>query len=446
MLMFQGWDRELESNRLHWARRWARRVPVVLVQPDRTTGSAGPDGARVEPRIPNCSILSTAAGWDVTRGRTIVVRTSELLEHMAAEGHSRPLLWSYNPWLAGMFAAVPAAGRVFHGTENYFDFEGLPSAFFEGLRASLSMSDLVLAVSPGVARSFAPQVRDDRLQVVTNGCDVRCYTPDGAEHEAIVALRGRFARTAIFGGNINERVDFNLLERAARTSPSTAIVMVGPVAQLDARDAGSWRRLRSLGNIVHLEAVDGPTLASMYRASDVGLIPYRRTRMIVKNGFPLKALEMSATGLPVVSTLMEPLVGLTPTLRVCDDDEEFLERLASTARSGVSADDAAASLEICAWNDYDRKFEEMERHLNEVVTGSTPVQTRIDSAISAIGVDRWREICNPGPPRADFRRVVAAGAYSLAGNLIPRRVRRVVPSDLRDSIRRRFALTGSKHA
>jgi len=56
-LMFAGWKRELRSNRWHYASRWARHVPVVLVQPDQVIVTKKLV-VEPEPRIANCEILS----------------------------------------------------------------------------------------------------------------------------------------------------------------------------------------------------------------------------------------------------------------------------------------------------------------------------------------------------------------------------------------------------
>ncbi|HEY3921241.1 MAG TPA: hypothetical protein VGL76_03910, partial [Gaiellaceae bacterium] len=64
-LMFAGWRTEMVSNRWHYATRWARHLPVVLVQPDQIT----PRRAHLsEPdeRIPNCEILSVRTTGDTT--------------------------------------------------------------------------------------------------------------------------------------------------------------------------------------------------------------------------------------------------------------------------------------------------------------------------------------------------------------------------------------------
>lgn len=143
------------------------------------------------------------------------------MEHMASRGQERPLLWSYNPWLAAVYAAVPAAARVYHASENHFDFEGMSDFFYRALKGTLRISDLVIPVSSGVADGIRSRVPEAKLAVVTNGCDVKSYRPSGSASSEIAAARAGFDRVAAFAGSINHRVDFELAERVAAANRRT---------------------------------------------------------------------------------------------------------------------------------------------------------------------------------------------------------------------------------
>jgi hypothetical protein len=54
--MWPGWPNELESNRWHWSKRWARWLPVVLIQPELAPGK--PALAVPEKRLANVELLS----------------------------------------------------------------------------------------------------------------------------------------------------------------------------------------------------------------------------------------------------------------------------------------------------------------------------------------------------------------------------------------------------
>ena len=231
-----------------------------------------------------------------------------------------------------------------HATENYFDFTGLSDDFYRELEALLLLSDVVVAVSQGVADGIHARVPDANLAVVTNGCDATHYLPDGAGSARIEAERERFARVASFAGTINERLDFELIERVAAANGQTLLVFAGPVSSLVETDSKAWRRILRLDNVLHLKRMEATEMAALYRSSDLGFIPYRRERLLVRNGFPLKALEMATTGLPVVASQMEPLAGLASAIAVAEGDDRFLDSFASLSRSTLGDDQKAEDL------------------------------------------------------------------------------------------------------
>jgi glycosyltransferase involved in cell wall biosynthesis len=391
-LMYDGWGEELESNRSHYARRWARHLPVTLLQPRQRM----PRRQRAVPAagIENCEILSVLQ----PRGGSTyplpgIVQAAQVMQHMASRGHERPLLWCYNPWLAALYAALPAVARAYHASENHFDFEGMPELFYRELEAALRVSDVVIPVSSGVADGIHSRVPDAKVAVVTNGCDTACYQPYGPGDPVVAAASSGFARVAVFAGNINNRVDFELVKRTAEASATTLLVFAGPVGTLDERDAQIWRKVLELQNVRHVGRMTADELAALYRSADVGFIPYRLDKWIVRNGFPLKTLEMAATGLPVVASKMQPIMGLASPIAVVEDDQGFLDSFSSLSRSALGEEERTELLEVAAANDYDRKFEQVVACIIDAIPRNGALRTRLDELMLELGHEAWRESC-----------------------------------------------------
>lgn len=443
-LMFDGWQTELQSNRWHYSRRWARHLPVTLLQPSQHT--PGRTEAYTSRTVPNCEILpiadSVAEDESVVRA---VVQTAQVTQHMRERRHMRPLLWCYNPRLAGLYAAVPAAARVFHATENYFDFGGMVGFFRRELEASLCMSDLIVAVSSGVERGIRVQLPEAQVALITNGCDTRSYTSEGPDHPRIAAAREGYARVAVFAGNVNSRLDFDLVERAATENPTTLVVVAGPVTRLNDTETTTWERILRLRNVHYLGVVQPSELPSLYRGADLGFIPYRSAPWLVRNGFPLKTLEMAATGLPVVASHMESIAGLASAIVVAENDARFLRAFASLARTTVRPDEAAELLHVSSVNDYDKKFQEVIDHLCAVLPPDKSAHTRLDELLEHLGHEPWTAACahvlerapevSSEPPRRPLPRRLAASAYCLVGNALPPSLRQRIPPRLRDRLR-----------
>lgn len=411
MLMFAGWKAEMRSNRWHYARRWARHVPVVLIQPDQHKWRLG--DVEPEPRIPNCSILHVRQ-VSSTRSHQLYAEhmIAQIAQHMLVSGHQRPVLWAYNPWLFTALAALPAVARVFHATENYFEFELDDPLFMPLLREALALADPVIAASSGVVETYRREVPGARVVEVTNGCDYAEYA--GARPAPrLAAERARWSRIAIYAGNVNARLDLALLERVAAADPRTLLALFGPLGRLDAAQVPQWEALLRHGNVRHFGAVDPSELPGLYAAADVGLIPYVRTPMIENSGFPLKALEMTATGLPVVTTYMRPLEAIEGVVRMARDPDAFLAHYTVTSRGTLTADQRAAMDATARAGDYDRAF---EAALEAMSSGTldAPV-SRLDLAARTFGAQRvLSDLVRMGEPCASSMERCLRGAGTSA--------------------------------
>lgn len=384
-LLIPGWENELRANRWQFAVRWARRKPVVLVSPELKEGAARPHD---EPRIPNCRILSTQLVSEPNQLAKAELQVGQVLEDMDRHHFTKPLLWCYDPDLIELYARTPAIGRVHHATEAFFDMPNRSAAQHLRLRATVSLSDLVVAVSDGVAAGIRRHVDGADVVTVTNGCDYKHYSagkPDGE----LAGLGKRYERIAIYAGNINGRLDFDLVRAVIRSQPLVLFAFYGPVKDLGAGDAAAWRRIAALSNVTAPGPVDPDRLRDLYAAADVGLIPYRHDPWLVENGLPLKALEMCATGLPVVSTLMRPLQGLARGLVVTSSSADFVHAFVGTSRASLSAEDAAQLKAVSKANDYDAKFDQIVAAADERITRTEAV-TRTDRLPEVLGAE-WTD-------------------------------------------------------
>jgi len=431
-LLIPGWENELRANRWHFAVRWAGRKPVVLVNP---VLRGGPAGSALETRIPNCRILNTQLVSEPNRLAKAQIQAGQVLEDMARQHFSRPLLWCYDPDLAELYAHLPGIARVHHATEAFFDMPGRSSTLHRRLHAVVAMSDLTVAVSEGVASGLRRRIEGADVVTVTNGCDYKHYSSGKPDTELVAAGRA-YRRIAIYGGNVNGRLDFELMKRLATTNPETLFAYYGPVKELTAPDTWAWGAVKGLKNVIAPGSVDPDRLRDLYMASDVGFIPYRQDPWLVENGLPLKALEMCATGLPVVSTLMKPLLGMTEGLVVTSNDDDFMAAFAASSRVRMAESVAANMKAVSSANDYDHKFDDVLAALDSRVSRSQPV-TRIDRLSEVLGQDwidaeiryaRW--LAMPASMRSLGR---VAGSLAM---LLPTGVRRRLgASRLRAAVR-----------
>ncbi|MET3839611.1 glycosyltransferase [Bradyrhizobium sp. OAE829] len=378
-LMYDSWPWEMRSNRWHYASRWARHLPVVLVQPVLMKDDE-PSVSLPEPRIPNARILKVRAAYPpICSLTTGMLQAKQLHEDMAAHGYSRPILWTYNPDYLFASEILPASMRVFHATENYFYFERLTKGFIERLKRLLAISDLVIGVSEGVVASHRPFAKDVAT-AVTNGCDFAFYNT--RERDATVVRLGEgWEKTAVYAGNINNRLDFELLDAAAAANPTTNFVFFGPISGIaDTPDAEGWKLLVSRKNVSYQGAVDVEQLPGIFAAAHVGLIPYKSDPILVDNTFPLKAFEMQSAGLPVVSTDLSALrTEAGPGLLIASGRDAFIDGVRRLDRRVLGDNDQLIMRQQCLAHDYDRKFDAVF----ELVTS----HLKRDLGISAPGLE-----------------------------------------------------------
>ena len=91
-LLTNGLQEELESNRWHFARRWARHLPLTLVQPSDDI-LRRPEATPVR-EIPGCETLRIShPNPESTYPLGALVQAGQLMQHMRERGHTKPLLW-----------------------------------------------------------------------------------------------------------------------------------------------------------------------------------------------------------------------------------------------------------------------------------------------------------------------------------------------------------------
>ena len=459
--MWAGWREELESNRWHWGKRWAGALPVIFIQPELREGQAA--DANPEPRLANVEILSIEEHSSDPEVLLIVGlrQSAQIAAHMRLRGHERPLFWFYNPWLAVPYMMLPAAARTYHATENYFDFANIPESWLALARHSIETSDLVICCSEGIARGFAAHTRREEFVTLPNGCDYPKYSqpapPRGGWPARIEDWRQSNRRLAVFAGNIDLRLDYGLMDTLAARRPEIGFVLAGPVGlkNLSAQQRSDYDALLHRSNVRALGRIPSEDLPALYSSCDVGILPYRADLpVLVENGFPLKALEMAAAGLPVVSSLMKPLRQVPEAVTVAESIEAFDAALQLQSKRTRSSTDREAAERVCRRYDYDGLFERMLGELAVRLADGLPRPGNLADFVASIGLRDYRtsmaRLCDltrrrAAAPSSTMRRAkvgaLKAISYKVGSllSVLPPSVRSKIPVSVRRVGRRWMA-------
>ena len=143
-------------------------------------------------------------------------------------------------------------------------------------------------------------------------------------------------------GQLNDRVDVNLLEAVADRGRS--VLLVGPWKGGDMPI--QWVALLRRSNVQWVGPKASTELPQYLRAMSVGLVPYTLSAFNL-GCFPLKTLEYLAAGLPVVSTGLPASRWLnTEHIQVADGTRAFADAVDFCLNQEVTTDAVAARREF----------------------------------------------------------------------------------------------------
>jgi glycosyltransferase involved in cell wall biosynthesis len=303
----------------HLLSRFARDVPVIVVE-EPVAGER--DGEQIEGDGSITVVRPVRTAWS----DTIDARTCALVRNLV--GDRRPLLWFYTPQMLALADAFPSAPVVYDKMDELARFKDADPRIAEREPRLLDRATVAFAGGRTLFASIADRVR-------AGGC-----YPSGVEVAHFARARRprpragaqRDARVT-YVGVIDERLDLDVIARAAALRPAWTFDINGPVAKID-RDS-----LPRAGNIVYPGKRAYDELPAILAAADVAMMPFalnEATRSIS----PTKTLEYLAAGVPVVSTRIADVVADYADIVFFADDAEGFVREAERA---LLPDDARES-------------------------------------------------------------------------------------------------------
>ncbi|HWI13533.1 MAG TPA: glycosyltransferase [Burkholderiales bacterium] len=242
---------------------------------------------------------------------------------------SRVIHWFYTPMAAPVFLGkFEAAAVVYDCMDELSKFRFAPEDLRRRERLLLKEADVVFT---GGYQLFTAKSQHHR-NVHFYGCGVE------VEHYAKAREAGTVIHPDIahlprpvlgYFGVIDERLDYELIDRLAASFHDGSIVMIGPLAKVD-RDT-----LPQRANIHWLGQQAYETLPRYVKGFDVCLMPFALNEA-TEHINPTKTLEYMAAGKPVVSTAVPDVVrNFDSLVTVAHTPVAFIE----AAREACSAPD-----------------------------------------------------------------------------------------------------------
>ncbi|MEH7830336.1 glycosyltransferase [Gemmobacter denitrificans] len=125
----------------------------------------------------------------------------------------------------------------------------------------------------------------------------------------------------LYSGNMNDRIDWDLMARIAALSPALRLHLVGTAA----RSIGPLLALLESPNVIYHGPLDETQVLALIRHIDLAIMPHLVDEASAYMN-PLKVHMFAAMGLPVLATQV-PGLGPCPSLHVVGDASAFLAEL-----------------------------------------------------------------------------------------------------------------------
>lgn len=278
---------------------------------------------------------------------------SSVLRDLAGQYEQVWLLTS-RPLARGLLTVYPWDRVLVDLEDPWWEFEG-----GEGCKHAsqdlLTRADFVFGNGPRISTE-ATNRTGRPVHSLPNGIDpgfiASMKAPLGSRPTAL-GQQSR-SRVAVYTGNINVRIDYELIGQILSLTDGWKFVFIGPT-NLSSSQKPLWAKLRAHPRFRYHPPVAHDQLPDILRHADALLLPY--TKYGGNLMFPAKLLEYVCAGKPILTS--EDYTAGTmsiPTLRVCQTPEAYALTLSACTgeRTGFEAEGIALAEE----HTWDRRAEQ----------------------------------------------------------------------------------------
>ena len=269
---------------------------------------------------------------------------------------SRPLVWTYHPFMLQMTGALHPSLLVYHCVDDVGVIPGVDRAAFAlAEQALLERAGLVFATSHLLFDRCA-RIAGSRAHYFGNVADIDHFAAarktNSLPPELSAIPRPRIGYVGVLS---DFKIDFGLLEALIETHLDWHFVFIGDERE-GQRDAAVARmRLQPNAHFLGWRAYEDIPL--YLRGLDVALLP-QLINDYTRAMFPMKFFEYLAAGLPVVSAPLPALRDLAAFHAITDNPAGFSRAIAA-ALSGHGPRAPAIGHSILRANSWDARLDQM---------------------------------------------------------------------------------------
>jgi glycosyltransferase involved in cell wall biosynthesis len=298
--------------------------------------------------LPYANLPLLRSRWVI--GNTLKLSFPRLKTYLNRNGFSSvDILWITNPVLNGISDIVKHRRLVTRVADDTGAFEDMPKSIRETERELLERANDVFVTSKILEHRF--QWLGSKVHYLPNGVDYDHFrTADKSipdEYNNIPSPR------VIYVGAIAEWLDLEMLKKAASSMTDCSFVIIGE-PRVDVS------RIISLKNVYFLGGRAYETIPSFISHADVGIIPFKRSRLI-ESVNPIKLYEYMSCGLPVVASRWKAIEGIGSPALLADSHDDFIVLL----KKALEIKDSEPYFRFARENSWDKRFDDVLRILEE---------------------------------------------------------------------------------
>jgi len=285
----------------------------------------------------------------------------EMLDEMFdAQNIERFVLWFYTPMAMDFAAHLQPLVTIFDCMDELSAFKFAPPELIENERRLLEKTDLVF--TGGQSLFEAKKEKHKRVFAFPSSIDAAHFKQARDIREEPNDQKSIARPRLGYCGVIDERIDIELLSKAASMRPDWQFVMIGPVVKISEEDLPRRENIHYLGGKKYQD------LPAYLAGWTVALMPFalnESTRFIS----PTKTPEYLAAGKPVVSTPIRDVIrsyGEIGLVHIAATAEEFVA--ACEAAMQENADERLKLAdEFLSYVSWDKTWSEMANLIEEAM-------------------------------------------------------------------------------
>jgi glycosyltransferase involved in cell wall biosynthesis len=318
------------------------------------------------PNYPNVTVMRTSFPESrFSDGQWVDRERLRLLEEVISgplKGQfERPVQWFYDPMAApAHIDKLNERAVVYDCMDELSQFKFAPPEIITRERALLARADVVFTGGRKMCESKSRFNKNCHFYGC--GVDVKHFS-QARDRRMEIPQDGRFGEGKLvlgYFGVVDERLDYELIEKLAAVDPNWQVIMVGPACKVDPAGFPKRANLHWLGRREYAQ------LPSYVKGWDVCLMPFAMNEATEYIN-PTKALEYMATGRPIVSTPVPDVVSnFRSVVKIASTHEEFIELCRQeTLQPDESA--VARGIQMAEENQWEMIVERLEGHIDDAL-------------------------------------------------------------------------------